>query len=143
VSGQTALEGFPVTFFDTAGFRTTDDELELQGIDRSLGSMGDADLVIWVIDPTVEEAKRPPCPVEGKGGEERNVLICCNKIDLVGGTADGRRQTAADLADAPAIPASALSGEGIERLLGEVIRRLVPSPPKPLDAVVLTPIPLC
>jgi len=131
VSGQTALDGFPVTFFDTAGFRATGDDLELQGINRSLRSLADADLVVWVIDLTVEESQRPVCPVES------NVLFCCNKIDLAGvsETADGRRQTAEDFAG---IPVSALTGEGIETLLDEVIRRLVPHPPEPGDAV-----PLC
>jgi len=117
VSGQTALDGFPVTFFDTAGFRETGDELERQGIDRSLRSLADADLVVWVIDLTVEESQRPSCPVE------TNVLFCGNKIDLVG---------------VPALTGvSALTGAGIEWLLGEVIHRLVPHQPNLGDAVPL------
>ena len=127
VSGQTALSGFPVTFFDTAGFRETGDELERQGINRSLHSLTDADLVVWVMDMTVEKSQRPKCPTES------NVLICYNKIDLVSQTADNRWQTAADLA----IPVSALTGEGIETLLDAVIHRLVPHSPKPGDAVPL------
>jgi len=119
VSGQTALDGFPVTFFDTAGFRITDDELELQGIDRSLGSLADADLVVWVVDSTVAEPEQPPCPVEA------NVLICYNKIDLAGTPA------------LPGTPVSALTGEGIESLLDAIVRRLVPSPPIPGEAVPL------
>ena len=134
VSGQTALEGFPVTFFDTAGFRETGDPLERQGIDRSLQSLTDADLVIWVIDLTVEEAQRPACPVNS------NVLFCTNKIDIDGAslprleTADGKQQTAANIAG---IPVSALTGEGIEQLLTAVIRHLVPNPPQPGEAVPL------
>ena len=124
VSGQTALDGFPVTFFDTAGFRTTDDELELQGIDRSLGSITDADLVVWVIDPTVEESQRPPCPVES------NVLLCYNKMDLV-------QKRAGDALRSLEISVSALTGEGIELLLEDTIRRLVPAPPKSGEAVLL------
>ena len=130
VSGQTALEGFPITFFDTAGFRETGDELERQGMDRSLGSLADADLVVWVIDVTVEESQRPVCPVQS------NVLFCFNKIDLAGAiqTADSRRQTAADLA---CTFVSAVTGEGIELLLGEVFRRLVPCLPQSGQAVPL------
>ena len=120
VSGQTALDGFPVTFFDTAGFRETGGDLERQGIDRSLRSLADADLIVWVIDLTVEESLRPECPTES------NVLICYNKIDLVS-------QTAADLV----ISVSALTGEGIETLLNAVIDRLVPHPPQQGEAVPL------
>jgi 50S ribosomal subunit-associated GTPase HflX len=65
-----------------------------------------------------------------------NVLFCYNKTDLAGvpvlETADGRRQTAADFV------VSALTGEGIESLLAEVIHRLIPRPPKPGDAVPLS-----
>ena len=135
VSGQTALDGFPVTFFDTAGFRETSDELELRGIDRSLHSLADADLIVWIIDLTVEESQRPVCPPAS------NVLYCYNKTDLAdndysGTTAskmvDSERQTATDCAS---IFVCALTGEGIERLLAEVIRRLVPYPPEQGEAV--------
>ena len=125
VSGQTALDGFPVTFFDTAGFRETGDDLERQGIDRSTRSLTDADLVVWVIDSTVAESQRPACPVES------NVLICYNKIDLLHLAGTPVAETAADFA----IPVSALTGEGIETLLDAVIRRLVPHPPKPGEVV--------
>jgi len=121
VSGQTALDGFPVMFLDTAGLRETDDELELQGIDRSLHSLAGADLVIWVIDSTVEESQRPVCPTES------NVILCYNKTDLVGVPAISPN----------AIPVSALTGDGIEALLLAVIRRLVPHPPKPGEAVLI------
>jgi tRNA modification GTPase len=125
VSGQTALDGFPVTFFDTAGFRETGDDLELQGIDRSLRSLSDADLVVWVIDPTVEESQRPACPTES------NVLICCNKIDLVGTSAVSQRFST------PVQYVSALTGEGIETLLNSIIHCLVPHPPQPGEAMLI------
>ena len=124
VSGQTAVDGFPVTFFDTAGFRETGDNLELQGMDRSLRSLGDADLVVWVIDITAQERESVSPPVA-------QPLFCYNKIDLLQ-TTDGRRQTAVELA------VSALTGEGIESLFAEVIRFLVPYPPQPGDAVPIT-----
>ena len=121
VSGQTALDGFPVTFLDTAGFRETDNGLELQGMDRSLRSLANADLVVWVIDLTVEESQ---CPVPDLPEGLRPPLLCYNKIDLVGIPAHS-----------VGTPVSALTGEGIETLLDEVIRRLVPYPPKPGEAV--------
>ena len=117
VSGQTALDGFPVTFCDTAGFRETGDDLEQQGISRSLRCLADADLVVWVIDLTVAKSQRPTCPVE------LNVLFCGNKTDLVRTPVPH------------GISVSALTGEGIETLLAEVIRRLVPHPPELGEAV--------
>jgi len=127
VSGQTALEGFPVTFFDTAGFRNSDDDLEQQGMDKSLQSLADADLVVWVMDLTVDESQRPACP------PGTNVIICYNKIDLAGTPA----QRARGEASSQSLAVSALTGEGIESLLNAIIRRLVPHPPKPGEAVPL------
>ena len=123
VSGQTALNGFPVTFFDTAGFRETGDDLERRGIDHSLRSLTDADLVVWVVDSTAEESQRPPCPMAA------NVLVCYNKIDLM------RQMTGCKRQERESVTVSALTGEGIEELLVKVIRLLVPHPPKPGDAV--------
>ena len=134
VSGQTALDGFPITFFDTAGFRETSDTLERQGINCSLLSLADAELVVWVIDPTVEESLQPLCPVES------NVVICYNKIDL----ADARAvlfEQVAPLRCVTGFPStigvSALTGEGIETLLNEIVRCLIPFQPKPGEAVLL------
>jgi len=124
VSGQTALDGFPVTFFDTAGFRETSDDLERRGIDRSHQSLAYADLVIWVIDSTQEERQHPPCPTGA------NLLVCYNKIDLAGAPSG-------EFPSHSTVCVSALTGEGIERLLDEVIRRLVPHPPQPGEAVPL------
>ena len=122
VSGQTALDGFPVTFFDTAGFRETGDDLELQGMDRSLRSLADADLVVWVVDITAQERGGISPPVT-------QPLVCYNKIDLATHFAGAPLH----FAGTPAV--SALTGEGIDSLLTEIIRRLVPHPPLPGEAV--------
>lgn len=46
------LEGYPVTLLDTAGIRTTDDPVELEGIRRARARTNDADIVLWVNDAT-------------------------------------------------------------------------------------------
>jgi len=126
VSGHTALDGFPVMFLDTAGFRETDSELEQQGIDRSRRSLTDADLVLWVIDSTVKKPESPECPTGS------NVIVCYNKIDLV------ETPVIAPEHRSSAVTVSALTSSGIEALLNAVLRRLVPHPPKPGAAVQLS-----
>lgn len=125
VSGQTALDGFPVMFLDTAGLRETDNDLEQQGIDRSFRLLTDADLIIWVIDSTVEESQRPECPVGG------NVIRCYNKVDVT----DTPEISSECLPNVVSV--SALTGEGVDALLNTVIHHLVPHPPKPGEAVQL------
>jgi tRNA modification GTPase len=120
VSGQAALQGFPVTFYDTAGFRETEDDLERQGIERSTQTLTDTDLIVWLMDSTVAETEQPAIP---KGN---NVLVCYNKMD----SPDSRLPSGA-------VGISALTGFGIEPLLDMVIQRLVPHFPEPMEAVML------
>ncbi|MDR0336985.1 MAG: 50S ribosome-binding GTPase [Planctomycetaceae bacterium] len=133
VSYQTALDGFPVTFYDTAGFRETQHELEQQGIERSRQSMNDADLLVWVIDLTVPENEQPNLPATENITE--NILFCFNKIDLIDSItlATWEKQTVAK----NKLIVSATTGQGLETLLEHIIRRLIPNPPKPLEAVPL------
>lgn len=122
VSSRTALDGFPVEFLDTAGFRDIPDldELERLGIERSTCQLGEADLVVWVIDSTLPPNRQAPIP------ELENLLICRNKMDLPGAENDS-----------DAIPISAATGEGVEELLARIVRRLVPNPPAFHEAVPL------
>lgn len=121
VSARSALDGFPVEFYDTAGFRATSQELERRGIERSTQTLKDADLVLWVRDATIPPEEQPPIP-------EGNRTLCCrNKIDLCE-SAEEERDT---------ISVSAKTGLGLETLIREITARLVPSPPAPLEAVPL------
>jgi tRNA modification GTPase len=126
VSGQTAIDGFPVAFYDTAGFRETQHDLELQGIERSSQSLANADLVVWVVDSTVPKSEQLDYPAVEKK------LICFNKIDLV-----NKQNRTENVIDIETIYVSAVTGEGVETLLEHVIRRLIPNSPKPFDAVPL------
>ena len=45
------MNGIPVRLFDTAGLRSSGDEIEKEGILRSKELMDDADLVVYVIAP--------------------------------------------------------------------------------------------
>lgn len=127
VSVQTALEGFPVTFHDTAGFRTTDEALEQVGIERSTNILADADLVVWLVDPLVPKAECPPVP------QTDRILICHNKIDLL--PPNGPSGAHVEMDNICAV--SAVTGLGVEDLLREIFRRLMPHPPIPLEAVPL------
>lgn len=126
VSAETAIEGFPVVFLDTAGFRTTDHDLEQQGIERSRQMLDQADLIVWV-----EEIQKDIQKNENKFSppmQNAEYIYCFNKMDLVPKELGQDDST---------VFVSALTGEGIENLLEKIIRRLVPNPPKPLEAVPL------
>lgn len=91
------LGGVPVTLLDTAGLRDTDDQVEAEGVRRTLARLADADLVIHLTEAGQMPAATLP--------SHRLVLHVATKIDLVVSTA------------AYSMSISAVTGEGIDQLL--------------------------
>ena len=52
IEAQCAINGIPVNLYDTAGFRTSDNEIENEGIRRSLKVLSEADIIIYLVDST-------------------------------------------------------------------------------------------
>ena len=81
VEGHFLVDGYKVNLFDTAGLRSTEDPVEVLGIERTLKKISECDLVVWVIDLVDFSFK---C-----AGSWLNLvppdrlLILGNKIDLV------------------------------------------------------------
>lgn len=74
------IEGFPLTLLDTAGIRTTGDEVEKIGVEKSRQLIDQADLILLLLDisrPFDEEDKEIIELLQNK-----NVLIVFNKSDL-------------------------------------------------------------
>lgn len=114
VSEQTAIAGVPVRLMDTAGLRESSDMVESLGIERSYQAAADADLIVVVLD-----ASAPP-QAEDEQMLERfapyRPVIAVNKCDLV----------KLLIGKGDFIAVSAKTGEGIERLRTEILRRLAP-----------------
>ncbi len=68
------LQGIPVRLVDTAGARLTADAVERAGIERTTRELGQADLVLWVVD-----ASAPPADLEPPDAPH---LLILNKADL-------------------------------------------------------------
>jgi tRNA modification GTPase len=107
VASGMSIAGLPVMVADTAGLRDeTQDEIEQQGMRRSLSEIGDADLVIWVRAPEIAETVGP-----GRAPD----LVVYNKRDLVP-TGSSR------LRNDQEIWVSVATGEGLEPLRAEIGR---------------------
>jgi tRNA modification GTPase len=74
------LDGYPVTFLDTAGLRDSDDPVEQEGVRRARERAADADLVLWTVDATAANPELPPATLTGPGPPD--VWILMNKCDL-------------------------------------------------------------
>ena len=82
------LGGLPVTLLDTAGIRETEDPVELEGVRRARERAAKADLILWVIDATVDaQANYVEMAAERVSPP---IWLVRNKIDLIQGlTKDG------------------------------------------------------
>src|SRR6266513_1807700 len=73
------LDGYPATVLDTAGIREPQDPVEREGVRRALARAQAADLVLWVVDASLEDQVAQPPP--DRGGS--TVWMVRNKLDLL------------------------------------------------------------
>jgi tRNA modification GTPase len=113
VSETAAIAGIPVKLFDTAGIRESTGLVESLGIERSYQAMADADLTLVVVDLSQPLDQQDLALIARAESQGRHLLVG-NKCDLAPGEA------------APAIPVSALTGEGIPRLRELILEAIAP-----------------
>lgn len=116
------LARLPVEFSDTAGLRESSDELEAEGIARTRAALASADLVLLLADASV--------PWQSEYDEllrsASAAIVVHHKSDLAPAVFDDR----------PAgLAVSSLTGAGVEELLREVERWILPTMPQPGEFV--------
>ena len=111
-----SLEGVPVLLTDTAGVRSTEDQVENLGVERTLRAIADADLTVVVLDGS-----------EPLTHEDREVLdevadlphlVALNKSDLESFEQNGL----ASGLSVPVVPVSALTGAGLDHLRAAILK---------------------
>jgi tRNA modification GTPase len=106
------INNIPISLIDTAGLRETSDTVESIGVERAKRAMIDADLVIVLLDGSVdltEEDREIIAQVE-----HLNHFIAINKNDL--------RQTELEISgDAKQLRISAKTGEGFKELQQAIV----------------------
>lgn len=114
------LEGVPVKLLDTAGLRKSEHPIENEGIMRAQTAIENADLLLWVIDSSVQLPVSIP--------KHQNSLIVINKVDL-----EISDEILKKISDSPKI--SALTGEGLPMLLELVSHKVINVP---LNALIVS-----
>jgi tRNA modification GTPase len=102
------VRGLPVVFVDTAGLRDAGDEIEVEGVRRSRQTLQQAELVLHVLDASEPLVERDLSYLKEVSGKKR--ILVANKSDL-----PAQLRLPSDL-KSQVIPASCLTGEGIEAL---------------------------
>ncbi len=117
VSETVAIGGIPIQLVDTAGIRQALDEAESIGIRKSMEALADADLVLVVLD-----ASQPRTAEDEellRLTERRPAIVVGNKCDL-----ESSGQWSVVSGQSAVVRASALTGEGIGELRGEILRHI-------------------
>jgi tRNA modification GTPase len=123
LTASTAIDGWWVELSDVAGLRTSDDALEVAGIERAENAIAEADLAVFVTDLTADwEAGLYQRVRERITGSDiaRPPIIVHNKCDLAGQSSTDRPT---------GIRISAVIGSGLPELCRAISQSLVPSPP--------------
>jgi tRNA modification GTPase len=112
------LAGIPVTVIDTAGVRPAQDAIEEEGVRRARTAVGEADVVILVLDASrgLRDEEREALTERFSGGGTGTIVVA-NKIDLAPSGPQG-------LPWPGAIPVSALTGEGLDALRSAICEAL-------------------
>jgi tRNA modification GTPase len=120
VSETVAIAGIPIRLIDTAGIRTSADEVESIGIQKSFEAVADADLVLLVTDffyAGDHDVHADRSLIEKTA--ERNRIFIINKIDLHSGNGIERRRH--EMPKEITVETSATTGQGIEQLRSAII----------------------
>ncbi|MEG1222192.1 MAG: tRNA uridine-5-carboxymethylaminomethyl(34) synthesis GTPase MnmE [Bacilli bacterium] len=78
VEGSISLNGVAINLKDTAGIRDSKDEIEQEGIKKSLFALQDADLILYVVDSTDNDEDKELL----EHIKNKNYIKIYNKIDL-------------------------------------------------------------
>jgi tRNA modification GTPase len=123
VTERISLDGIPLELVDTAGLRETLEEIEQLGIERSRQALADAAIVLVVLDatqPLNHEERSLLSAVH-----DRSALVAINKSDLAsdsqGQVVIHTDESAAEEFHLPAVPTSALTGNGITKLRDKIL----------------------
>ena len=131
IVGIKNVEGGQLIFLDTPGIHEGRSELNQRMVQTAIASGRDADVLLFMIEatsPLIEEDREM---VESLKGSRGLSFLVINKIDLV------RKEKLLPIMDQyhklhpfqEVIPISAITGEGVEPLVDEILKILPESPP--------------
>jgi len=124
---EVELAGVGLTLLDTAGLRDTMDVVEQEGVRRARAAAVNADLVLYLVDSTDNEALAAAAAdihamrldeLPGEHAATERLLLVASKVDLAGA---GAKKV---MLLPGALRVSTATGEGLDALQTEILRRL-------------------
>ncbi len=125
VAENANLGGIPLRFVDTAGIREAADEAEKIGVEKSLESLAEADLRLWVLDASADWREEDAAWVR-KACAAGATIVVLNKSDLpLRCSAEDVKKALAGEGGCPVLAmldTSALTGAGIAELKNAIVK---------------------
>jgi GTP-binding protein Era len=131
ILGIKNVEGGQFIFLDTPGIHPARSELNQRMVRAAIASGQDADVLLFLIEAAAPLIEKDQQMIESLRGSSGVPFLVINKIDLV------RRKNLLPIMDQyqklhpfkEILPISAITGEGIDILLDEILKVLPESPP--------------
>jgi GTP-binding protein Era len=124
--------GVQIVFYDTPGIFIAKDPLNLKIVDTALGAIGDADVLLAVVDAAHPDPASEALLSEKIRGLKLPAILALNKIDLV---AEKEKlleiiaEWSARHAFEAVVPVSALDGTQVDELIAAIVKALPAGPP--------------
>jgi tRNA modification GTPase len=112
------IDGLPVRIIDSAGIRDSHDEIEQEGIRRSLEKLALADLVLFLVDGSAEFDQQDRDLMQAIAG--KRFIAVVNKVDLPPVLDESQLPAGAEI-----VRISSKHGSGIEGLRSAIVRSFV------------------
>ncbi len=110
-----SLQGIPVSLTDTAGMREAGDRIEAIGIERTQQAMADADLIVVVVDGSLDLFPEDYVALEEASRGKH--IVAVNKTDLPLASKIENQFGASSV-----VHLSALTGEGLDELTAAIVK---------------------
>jgi GTPase len=131
ILGIKNVEGGQLIFLDTPGIHHGGSELNQRMVRTAMASARDADVLLFLIEPTTPQAEKDREMMDPLRTSSGVPFLVINKIDLV------KRKSLLPIMDQyqrlfpfkEIFPVSAVTGEGTDILLDEILKVLPESPP--------------
>ncbi len=123
--------GVQIVFFDTPGVFEAKDKLNVRIVDAALAAVGDADLILVVIDVAQSNPNAERFLVKQLRSQTRPVVLALNKIDLVDKSIllQAIDKWSKTFPFEELVPISAKEGTQIDELISAMARMLPQGPP--------------
>ena len=118
------LDGFPIVWLDTAGLRHSPDEIEAEGVRRSLALLANSDQFVLVLDAAALGEAAVAIAAVGESGRTPAAVLW-NKSDR-GVDSHAEQSVVPETWRAAAMEISALTGAGVEAFLDGLRGRIFP-----------------